>query len=40
MSRNSQKERISTLKEWMGSELTKNLFKSIKVHIYNYKPIK
>ena len=40
MSKNSVKERIFTLKEWKGSELTKNLFKSIKVFIYNYKPTK
>jgi hypothetical protein len=32
------RERISALKEWQGSERTKNLFKSIKVYKTNYKP--
>ena len=40
MSRSSARERISLLKEWYGSEREKNLFKSIKVYIYNYKPNK
>jgi len=40
MSRSSVKDRLSTLKEWYGSEREKNLFKSIKVYIYNYKPNK
>ena len=40
MSRNSARNRISLLKEWYGSERQKNLFKSIKVYIYNYKPNK
>jgi len=39
MSRSSVKDRISTLKEWYGSERQKNLFKSIKVYTKNYKPI-
>ncbi len=40
MSRSSVKYRISVLKEWNGSERQKNLWKSIKVYIYNYKPNK
>lgn len=40
MSNNSKKEQIFTLKEWLGSERTKNLFKSIKVYTTNYKPTK
>ena len=32
------RERISALKEWLGSELPRNLFKSIKVYKTNYKP--
>ena len=31
-------ERVEVLKEWFGSELPRNLFKSIKVYKTNYKP--
>ena len=34
------RERISALKEWLGSELPRNLFKSISVYKTNYKPSK
>ena len=34
----SVKERVEVLKEWLGSELLRNLFKSIKVYKTNYKP--
>ena len=34
----SVKERVEVLKEWLGSELSRNLFKSIKVYKTNYKP--
>ena len=32
------KKRVEALKEWLGSERTKNLFKSIKVYKTDYKP--
>jgi len=32
------KQRVEILKEWLGSERTKNLFKSISVYTTNYKP--
>ena len=34
----SIKQRVEVLKEWLGSERTKNLFKSIKVYKTDYKP--
>jgi len=34
----SIKQRVEVLKEWFGSERTKNLFKSISVYKTNYKP--
>ena len=35
MSKSSNKEKVALLKEWIGSELHRNLFKSIKTYIYN-----
>ncbi len=34
----SIKQRVEILKEWLGSELPRNLFKSISVYKTNYKP--
>ena len=34
----SIKQRVEILKEWLGSELPRNLFKSIKVYKTDYKP--
>jgi hypothetical protein len=34
----SIKQRVEILKEWLGSERNRNLFKSIKVYKTNYKP--
>ena len=34
----SIKQRVEVLKEWLGSELPRNLFKSFKVYKIDYKP--
>jgi hypothetical protein len=35
MSKSSNKEKVALLKEWVGSELPKNIFKQTKTYIYN-----
>lgn len=36
MSKSSKRDKISLLKEWVGSELPKNIWKNTKIYIYNY----